>query len=115
MASYALYLFAVADGALKMVLAVPMSSYTDIAGDWHKDGTRKHDITQSANILIVSKHSTNGHFDLRLKSRTGHWQRHYQWSPATAAYRLQMSGTRFLGFGKASRYSLLAMQINLDA
>lgn len=88
MGSYsALYLFAVVDGALKMVLAVPMASYKDIAGDWNKDGTRSHDITQGANILIVSKHSTNDHFDLRLKSRTEHWQRLYQWSATAAAYR----------------------------
>ncbi|TAL78378.1 MAG: hypothetical protein EPN75_10785 [Beijerinckiaceae bacterium] len=88
MGSYsALYLFAAVDGALKMVLAVPMSSYKDIAGDWHKDGTRDHDITQAAHVLIVSKHSTNGHFDLELRNRTGHWRRLYQWSATAAAYR----------------------------
>lgn len=88
MGSYsALYLFAVVDGALKMVLATPMSSYKDIAGDWHKDGTRDHDITQAAHVLIVLKHSTNGHFDLELRNRTGHWRRLYQWSATAAAYR----------------------------
>lgn len=88
MGSYsALYLFAVVDGGLKMVLAVPMSSYKDIAGDWHKDGTRDHDITQGANILVVLKHSTDGHSDLELKSRTKHWRRLYQWSAAAAVYR----------------------------
>lgn len=88
MGSYsALYLFAVIDGTLKEVLAVPMSSYKDIAGDWHKDGTRSHDITQGANVLIISKRSTNGYFDLLLKARIGHWQRLYQWSKAAGAYR----------------------------
>lgn len=88
MGSYsALYLFAVVDGALKMVLAAPMSSYKDIAGDWHKDGTRDHDITQAAHVLIVLKHSTNGHFDLELRNRTGHWRRTYRWSATAAAYR----------------------------
>jgi hypothetical protein len=93
MGSYsALYLFAIVDGALKRVLAVPMAAYLDTAGDWNKDGTRNHDITQGANILIVSKHSTNGHFDLQLKGRTGHWQRLYRWSATAAAYRRASAG-----------------------
>ncbi len=88
MGSYsALYLFATVDGALKRVLAVPMSSYKDIAGDWHKDGTRSHDVNEGANVLIVTKHATEGHFDLLLKSRKGDWQRLYQWSATAAAYR----------------------------
>lgn len=87
MGSYnALYLFAIVDGALKQILAVPMSSYKDTAGDWHKDGTRSHDITQGANVLIVSKQGANGHFDLLLKNRTGHWRRLYQWSAASESY-----------------------------
>ncbi|MHB8886253.1 MAG: hypothetical protein ACYC5H_14500 [Methylovirgula sp.] len=91
----ALYLFAVVDGALKEILAVPMSAYKDIAGDWHKDGTRSHDITQGANVLIIMKRSTDGYFDLMLKSRTGHWQHLYQWSKAAGAYRpVPVKGTR---------------------
>lgn len=87
MGSYsALYLFAVVDGALRHILAVPMSSYTDIAGDRHKDGTRSHEISQGANVLIVSTHSTNGHFDLLLKSRTGHWHRLFRWSVGAGGY-----------------------------
>lgn len=88
MGSYnALYLFALVDGSLKEILAVPMSSYKDVAGDWHKDRTRSHEITQGANVLIVTKHSTDGHFDLLLKSRSGHWHRMYRWSAASASYR----------------------------
>ncbi len=83
----ALYLFAVIDGAVHQVLAAPMSAYEDIAGDWHKDGTRDHDITDAANLLIVTAHATGGYFDLLLKSRTGHASRTYRWSAASAAYR----------------------------
>jgi hypothetical protein len=83
-----LYLFAAIDGAVKQILAVPMSAYQDIAGDWHKDGTRDHQITDAANILIVTAHSTDGHFDLRLNSRTGHSSRTYRWSAATGRYLL---------------------------
>jgi hypothetical protein len=82
----ALYLFAVVDGALKQVLAVPMSSYRSIAGDWNKDGTRNHETTEGANVLIVTKQVTEGHFDLLLKSRTGKKQRLYQWSATVNAY-----------------------------
>jgi len=82
----ALYLFGVIDGAVKQILAVPMSAFQDIAGDWHKDGTRDHQITDAANLLVVTSHSTAGHFDLLLKSRTGNRQRTYRWSAATATY-----------------------------
>ena len=88
MADYgALYLFAVVHGALRQVFAAPMSSYRDTAGSWHKNGTRTHHIKTGANILIVSTRSTNGHFDLLLKSRLGHWQRLYRWSAKDGRYR----------------------------
>jgi hypothetical protein len=83
----ALYLFAVVDGAGRQVLAVPMSVLKDVAGDWHKDQTRDHQITDESNILIVTQHSADGHFDLLLKSRTGHQQRLYQWSASAEAYK----------------------------
>ena len=83
----ALYLFAVVDGAVKQILAVPMSAHQDIAGDWHKDGTRDHQITDAANVLIVTAHSTDGHFDLLLKARDGRSGRAYRWSVGTATYR----------------------------
>lgn len=83
----ALYLFAVVDGALKQVLAVPMSSYQDIAGDWHKDGTRDHQITDADNVLVVTTHRTDGYFDLLVKGRTGKGRQTYRWSAADAAYR----------------------------
>jgi hypothetical protein len=44
----ALYLFAIGGDRLRQVFAAPMSAYRDIAGDWHKDATRDHDITDSA-------------------------------------------------------------------
>lgn len=88
-ASYTgLCLFAVENGKLKQVLALPMSAYANLAGDWHKDGTRDHDITDSANVLQVSAHSTDGHFDLIAKNRKERWQRVYSWSKETGAYRM---------------------------
>jgi len=83
----ALCLFAVDGHRLKQVLAAPMSAYADIAGDWHKDGTRDHDITDAANVLVISRHETDGHFDLLLKGR-GHGKgRTFRWAKSAAAYR----------------------------
>ena len=76
-----------AETAKSLGQAVSMSSYKDVTGDRHKDGTRSDEITQGANVLIVTKHSTDGHFDLLLKNRTGHWHRMYRWSTASASYR----------------------------
>lgn len=65
----ALYLFAIEGGQLRQVLASPMSAFEDIAGEWHKDGTRDHQITDDANILVVTPHRTAGHFDLIVKAK----------------------------------------------
>lgn len=81
-----LCLFVVEGNKLKQVLAVPMSAYADVAGDWHKDGTRDHDITDSANVLVVSTRQTDRHFDLVVKNRAAHWQQVYRWSDAAGAY-----------------------------
>ncbi len=80
-----LCLFMPVGGELQQVLAVPMSAYADIAGEWHKDGTRDHDITDAGNVLVISKHVTDGHFDLIVKNRKGHWRRTFRWSKT--AYR----------------------------
>jgi hypothetical protein len=63
-----------------------MSAYADIAGDWHKDGTRDHDITDRANVLVVSSHQTGKHFDLVLKNKAAHWRQVYRWSDAAGVY-----------------------------
>ncbi len=81
MAEYgALYLFAANGGALKQVFTAPMSEYRDIAGDWHKDQTRDHQITDLADVLIVTPYSTDGHFDLLLHRRGGKESAVFRWS-----------------------------------
>ncbi len=81
----ALCLFAVQDGKVKSILTAPMSAYADVAGDWHKDGTRDHHITDEANVVIVSQNATDGHFDLLIKNKK--WRRVYKWSAAAGGYR----------------------------
>lgn len=82
-----LYLFAQDGTALRPVLAAPMSVYKNVAGDWHKDGTRDHSITDIANLLVVSAHRTAGHDDLELRQRHGRGRQLWRWSPADRAYR----------------------------
>jgi hypothetical protein len=76
----ALYLFGVKDGALRQVFAAPMSEYRDVAGEWHADQTRDHEITDLADLLIVTPKITNGYFDLHLKRRGGKETALFQWS-----------------------------------
>jgi hypothetical protein len=83
----ALYLFTIEGSRLVRVLAAPMSSFKDIAGDWHKDGTRDHDISEGANLVVISSHQTAGRFDLELRQRQGKSHQSWRWSAAEAAYR----------------------------
>lgn len=75
-------LFAVIDGKLKPVLQLPLIyNYENLAGEWHKDGTRGHDIEESNGILKISNHSTAGFADIVLhypkasdsKDKVYHW------------------------------------------
>lgn len=83
---HALYLFAVEDGAVVQILATPMSFSKMLAGDWHKDGTRDHDLSEGANVLVVTKRMTNGRFDLLQKTRGGGASRLFKWSAAEKRY-----------------------------
>ena len=82
----ALYLFVIDGDKLRQVLAVPMSAYKDTAGDWHKDGTRDHDITDMANVVVMAPQQSDGHFDLVVKGRTARYQRLFRWSKTAGAY-----------------------------
>jgi hypothetical protein len=81
-----LHLFALEGDVLKPVLSVPMSAYSDVAGEWHKDQTRNHTIKEGSNVLVVSPHAVDLHFDLSVKNRSGHWQRLYRWSKTAGVY-----------------------------
>ena len=53
---------------LVVVFSEPMYAFSDIAGEWHEDGTREHDIDEEKNIVIVQKKMTNGYYNLKVKS-----------------------------------------------
>ncbi|WP_175921382.1 hypothetical protein [Burkholderia latens] len=83
----ALYLFRLDGKTLRVVFARPMMFYRNIAGDWHADGTRDHDITDGSNTLSVLATSTDGFRDLQLRARGGRWRQTFRWSAHDGEYR----------------------------
>ncbi len=83
----ALYLFHIDGPTLRVVFAQPMSFFKSIAGDWHPDGTRDHDMSDASNILVVLPEKTDGYFDLQLRQQGGKWRKTLKWSAAERAYR----------------------------
>ena len=53
---------------LHNILAEPIYYMKNLAGDWHKDGTRSHDIEEGQAAIATLPHQTHGHFDLRISS-----------------------------------------------
>ncbi|WP_321814942.1 MULTISPECIES: hypothetical protein [unclassified Paraburkholderia] len=83
----ALYLFAIDGNTLHVVFAQPMAFDKMIAGDWHKDGTRSHDVDDGANALTVLPSTTAGYHDLQLREKAGgKWRRTFKWSSADHRY-----------------------------
>ena len=64
----ALVLFVQKNDKLIQIFSEPMYAFSDIAGEWNEDSTRKHQIDEEKNILIVQKRMTNGYYDLKVKS-----------------------------------------------
>jgi len=64
----ALVLFVQKNDKIIQIFSEPMYAFSDIAGEWNEDGTRKHQIDEEKNILIVQKRMTNGYHDLKVKS-----------------------------------------------
>ena len=81
-----LFLFAVADGALRPVLAAPVLALTDFAEDQNEDGIRPHEIHEGANVVVVSDHLSAGHFDLVVRSSLTRRERLFRWLPAAGEY-----------------------------
>lgn len=80
--SQAMNLFAVIAGRLKPVLSVATYEYENIAGEWHNDGTRDHDITTSEYILKILPQQKNGFYNIlwQEKSVKKPEQRIYTWN-----------------------------------
>jgi hypothetical protein len=66
-----LHLYRLVDKNLVKVLSTPMSYYASLAGEWKKDGTRGRQDSAGQATLSVSKHVTQGFFDLTKKVKGG--------------------------------------------
>jgi len=85
----ALYLFHIDGNALRVVFAQPMLFDKMIAGDWHKDGTRSHDVSSGSNALSVLPGMHDGFHDLQLREQHGKWRQTLRWSDKTRDYQVQ--------------------------
>nr|WP_310143695.1 hypothetical protein [Burkholderia ambifaria] len=65
--------------------------YRNIAGDWHRDGTRDHDITEGSNVLNVLLTWTEGFHDHQLRQLGGKWRQTFRWSAGDGEYQLRAS------------------------
>jgi hypothetical protein len=63
-----LQLFRIVGDKLVMILSVEMYELQNIAGSWHDDGTRDHDISEYKATLHVLKSKTGGFYNLMIKS-----------------------------------------------
>jgi hypothetical protein len=85
----ALYLFHIDGKSLRVVFAQPMLFNKMIAGDWHKDGTRSHDVYYGSNALNVLPGMSHGFHDLQLREQHGKWRQTLRWSESMKAYEVQ--------------------------
>ncbi|WP_244137181.1 hypothetical protein [Burkholderia pyrrocinia] len=65
--------------------------YRNIAGDWHRDSTRDHDITEGSNVLNVLSTWTEGFHDLQLRQLGGKWRQTFGWSAGDGEYQPRAS------------------------
>ncbi len=77
----ALLLFLPLDGDIVRILAQPVFSFTDYAGDWNEDGTRQHSICEDSRILLLQDSFTEGYRDISVtpsglsKGRSFRWDK----------------------------------------
>jgi len=82
----ALGLFKIDGARLINVLSEPIYYYQDLAGDWHKNGTRDHDVYEGQNVLSFLPNKTQGYFDLQIKTQGSTWKKVFQWDSKAARY-----------------------------
>ena len=68
-------------------MSEPIYYAQNLAGDWHKDGTRDHTLSECENIVTFLPKETNGHFDLRLKARGEKSSQVFVWDGKDKRYR----------------------------
>ncbi|MFJ7173386.1 hypothetical protein [Citrobacter freundii] len=81
-----LELYAIKDSKIINVFSDLVYYYSDIAGDWNKDGTRQHDISESKYILKLRSAKTQGFYDLEVVNLQDKSSQIFRWSESLQGY-----------------------------
>lgn len=81
-----LELYTIKDSKIINVFSDLVYYYSDIAGDWNKDGTRQHDISESKYILKMRSAKTHGFYDLERVSLQDKSSQIFRWSESLQRY-----------------------------
>ena len=81
-----LELYAIKDNRIINVYSDLVYQYTDIAGEWNKDGTRQHDISESKYILKMRSAKTHGFYDLERVNLQDKSSQIFRWSESLQRY-----------------------------
>jgi hypothetical protein len=81
-----LELYAIKDNRIINVYSDLVYQYTDIAGEWNKDGTRQHDISESKYILKIRSAKTHGFYDLERVNLQDKSSQIFRWSESLQRY-----------------------------
>lgn len=85
----AITLFTVMDGQLRPVLTAPTYEFADIAGEWHQDGTRDHDVSSREFVLILKTSGQDDFRDIIWRERGAKKSegKTYRWDSRSQSYR----------------------------
>lgn len=81
-----LELYTIKDSKIINVFSDLVYYYSDIAGDWNKDGTRQHDISKSKYILKLRSAKTQGFYDLEVVNLQDKSSQIFHWSESLQQY-----------------------------
>ena len=81
-----LELYTIKDSKIINVFSDLVYYYSDIAGDWIKDGTRQHDISESKYILKLRSAKTQGFYDLEVVNLQDKSSQIFHWSESLQQY-----------------------------
>ena len=81
-----LELYTIKDSKIINVFSDLVYYYSDIAGDWNKDGTRQHDISESKYILKLRSAKTQGFYALEVVNLQDKSSQIFHWSESLQQY-----------------------------
>ncbi|MEY3880588.1 MAG: hypothetical protein RIQ94_1384 [Pseudomonadota bacterium] len=82
----ALSLFKIDGTQLINILSEPIYYYQDLAGYWHNDGTRDHELYEGQNVLSFLPSKTQGYYDIQIKTQDSKWKKGFQWDNKAERY-----------------------------